>query len=59
MWPAGHVLRSFVQYLIPFCSRLEAASDVISGLAVELVGMDVPVKFDDSGDIRAAHFVMD
>ena len=39
------------------------ASDVKSGVAVEQVGMNVPVKFGDpwsksSGDIRTTHFVM-
>ena len=29
--PAAPVLRTFVQYLIALCSRLEAACDVISG----------------------------
>ena len=33
--PAGHVLRTFKQYSIAFCSRTEAASDVISGVDVE------------------------
>ena len=32
---AGPVLRNFVQYLIAFCSRSEAASDVISGALVK------------------------
>ena len=31
LWPAGLVLRTFGQYLIVFCSRLEAVSDVVSG----------------------------
>ena len=30
-WPAGPVSRPFVQYLIAFCSRPEADSDVRSG----------------------------
>ena len=46
--PAGPILRTFVQYLIAFCSRLEVACDVIFGVAVDQVGMDVPVKFGDS-----------
>ena len=42
--------------------RPEVGSDVISGLVVELTGVDVRVKFGDSmsngsRDIRAAHFV--
>ena len=44
--------------------RLEVAVDVISGMAIEYVGVDFHVKLDDSrsnrsGDIRAAHFVTD
>ena len=44
--------------------RLEVAGDVISGVAVRYVGMDIRVKFGESGsnpsrDIRAAQFVMD
>ena len=40
------------------------ACDFISGVAVELVGLDVRVQFGDSRsnrsrDIRPAHFVMD
>ena len=43
--------------------RSELVSDVISGVAVEWVGMNVPIKFGDSRsnrlqDIRATHFVM-
>ena len=38
----------FMHYLTAFCSRLETASDVISGAAVEHVGMDITVKFGDS-----------
>ena len=37
----GPVLRTFVQYLIAFCSRPETASDVISG---RFVGSIVPNK---------------
>ena len=42
--------------------RPEVASDVISGVDVELAGMNVPVKFGDSmsnrsRDIRVLHFV--
>ena len=43
--PVAPILRTVVQYLIAFCSRLEVASDVISGANVEQVGMDVLVKF--------------
>ena len=59
---AGPVLRTFVQYLITFCSRPEADNDVISGTAVDNVGVDVPIKFGDyrpNGfrDIRGINFV--
>ena len=38
-----------LQYSITFCSRLEVASDVISGVGAEEVGMDVSgVKLGDS-----------
>ena len=47
-WPAGPVLRTFAQYLVAFCTRLEAASDIISGVAVGQVLMDIRVKFGDS-----------
>ena len=46
--PFAPVLHYFVKYLIAFCSRLEAVSDVISSLAVEGVGTNVRAKFDDS-----------
>ena len=45
---AAPVLHTFVQYLIASCSRLEAASDVMSG---RFLGLTVPqndVKFRDS-----------
>ena len=35
------VLRTFVQYLVTFCSRPEAVSDFITGT---FVGLAVPVK---------------
>ena len=38
-------LHTFVQYLIAFYSRQKAASDVTSGVLVELIGMDVRIKF--------------
>ena len=41
--PAALVSRTFVQYLTAFCSRLEAASDVISVVTVDLVGMDLEI----------------
>ena len=45
--PAAPALHTFV-YLLAFCNRHEAASDVISSVALEWVGMDVPLKFGDS-----------
>ena len=39
--PAGPSLRTFVLYSIIICSRPEATSDVISGVVVEGVDMDV------------------
>ena len=53
----------FVQYLVAFCNRTEGASDVISGAAVDHVGVDVHVKFGDSRssssqDIRVADFAL-
>ena len=42
---AGPVLRTFVQYLITFCSRTEAAGDVLSGRFVGPIVLDKPVKF--------------
>ena len=42
---AGPVSRTFVQYLIAFCSRPEVDNDVMSDVAVDYVGMDVHVKF--------------
>ena len=41
---AGPVLRTFMQYLITFCSRLETDSDVISGVVVDPAGVKVRVK---------------
>ena len=34
-----------MQYSITFCNLPEVASDVISGVAVEDIGLDVFVKF--------------
>ena len=45
--PVGPVLRTFVQYLIGFCSRPEAASNFISSTAAAQVGVDRPVSFGD------------
>ena len=60
-WGTGH--GTYSQYSYPICSRLEAESDVISGVAVEEVGLDGTVKFVDSKSkrfwvLRPAHFVM-
>ena len=38
-------MRTFVQYLIAFCSQLEAASDVISGRFARLIVLDKCVRF--------------
>ena len=45
--PTAPVLRTFAQYLIAFCSRLETASDVISGRFVGSIICDEDVKFHD------------
>ena len=45
--PAAPVLRTFVEYLFAFCSRLEAASDVISGIYMRLTIPDKCVQFRD------------
>ena len=48
LWSAGPVLRiTFVQYLIAFCSRLEATSDLISGRFVGTLIPNNRVKFGD------------
>ena len=49
-------------HVFAICCRPEIDNDVISGVAVDNVGMDVPIKFGDSGsnrfrDIRGADFV--
>ena len=41
------VLRTFLYYLIAFCSRRETASDVTSGRFVRPIVHDKPVKFRD------------
>ena len=43
---AGPVLRTYVQYLVVFCSRLEVASDVV-GRACGAVVPDNLVQFCD------------
>ena len=45
--PVTPVLRTFVHYLITVCSRLEAASDVISDRFVRLAVPDKCLKFRD------------
>ena len=57
LWPAGPVLHTFVKYLVTFCSRLETASDVISGKFVGPIVPNKSVKFCDprlnlSGEIE-------
>ena len=48
------VLRTFVQYLITFCSRPKTDSDVISDVVVDPTGMKVSVKlFGDSRPNRS------
>ena len=59
---ATPVLRTFVQYLIAFCSPPEAASEVISGVVVDPIRIKFHVKLGDSRsnrsrDIRVPHFV--
>ena len=54
--------RAITKQLLCDNFRPEAASDVISGVGVEQVGMKVRVKFGDSmsnryRDIRLPHFV--
>ena len=44
--PAGPILRTFVQYLLTFCSRPEAASDAVSSRVVEPIVLDKWVKFN-------------
>ena len=61
---AGSVLRTFVQQIIEFCCQPEAASDIVSVVDIEQVGVDALVKFGDSRsnhscDIQAADFVKD
>ena len=51
------------KYVVAFCNRPEAVSDVISGAAVELDGVDVHVNIGEdgsnrSGDTGPAHLVM-
>ena len=45
--PAAPVLRTFVQYLIAFFGRPEAAIDVICGAFVGQIVFDKDVKFRD------------
>ena len=55
-------LYTFILYSIAFCSVQELASDVISGVIIGDVCLDVGVKLGDSwltrsGDIRPGHFL--
>ena len=43
------ILRTFVQYLIAFCSRPETAGDVLSAIFVRMIVRDKFVKFRDPG----------
>ena len=45
--PAGPISRTFVRYLFAFCSRPEAASDVIFSILVRLSLPNKSVKFCD------------
>ena len=45
--PAARVLRTFEQYSIAFCSRSEAASNVISVTFMRLIVSDKSVKGRD------------
>ena len=54
--PAAPVLRTFVQYLIEFCSRPERDSDVISGMCVRPIVDDKHAKFRDPGIIVLEKF---
>ena len=52
-----------MKYSVTFCSQLEVASDVISGVPAGEVGLDVHVKFGDSRSncsraVRPVRFVM-
>ena len=40
---------TFMQYLIAFCSRTEAASDIISGVVLDLAVAKALARFGDSG----------
>ena len=45
--PTGSVFCTLVHYSLPFCSRLETASDVMSRRVVRLIVPDKAVKFRD------------
>ena len=51
--PPGPFLHIFVQYLIAFCSRLEAANDAIFGTLGGAHVPDKPVKCRDPGLSRS------
>ena len=43
--PARSVLRTYTQYSVTFCSRLEISGGVIPGVAFEYVGMNAHAQF--------------
>ena len=57
----SEAVKSTYFWIFPYSFRPEVGNDVISGIVVESVGLDVPVKFGDSvsngfRDIRGADF---
>ena len=51
--PATPILRTFMHYLIAYCSRSEVPRDVTSGVALERVRVDVDIQFGDSRSNRS------
>ena len=51
--PAGPVSCTFMQYSVALCTLLEVASGVISGVIVEVIDVDIVVKFDGSTSNRS------
>ena len=51
-WSAGPVVRTFVHYVIAFCSWPETASDVITGRSVGPIVYNKRVKFHDPPSTR-------
>ena len=51
--PAGSVSCTFMQYSVALCTLLEVASGVISGVIVEVIDVDIVVKFDGSTSNRS------